>query len=421
MAFGDLIFNEAIPSQIQFSIGDGFTSLPGQFVVTGFGKGNFTAGYFDATNNLNFTGTLATPETFTAIYYNETDDTYWAFAPYVDTPFPQPTDIYLFHFQSDGTPISSYDITGILPEYANSTAISLSPDGSEVLLGVRNSTNIYRFDTSGNFLGVVAFSPAGVPINGISTDGENLWICTSPVNTIDFTIYKTDPNFNILDSFSDTLPDFTLSISDIEFDKYNFAPGCAIVIKSTSADSGNDLMYITAYEVPCPGRQPCEEPPVIMAENQCLAVGDPFDPLANVTATDCDGSDIPVVATDVIFNDVDTSTVGIYTVTYEVTSPINNLTTTKTIFVTVVSSSSRHQAITDIIQSIALEQTALGHIINAEGEKIQKAIALNLSDDEMIQINESVEDMIKSITTLEMVLQAKLEMFEECLCDSQCM
>ena len=32
---------------------------------------------------------------------------------------------------------------------------------------------------------------------------------------------------------------------------------------------------------------------------------------------------------------------------------------------------SRCQAVTDIIESVALEQTALSHILNAEGEKIQ--------------------------------------------------
>ncbi len=31
---------------------------------------------------------------------------------------------------------------------------------------------------------------------------------------------------------------------------------------------------------------------------------------------------------------------------------------------------SRFQAITDIVTSVALEQTALSHILNAEGEKI---------------------------------------------------
>lgn len=37
----------------------------------------------------------------------------------------------------------------------------------------------------------------------------------------------------------------------------------------------------------------------------------------------------------------------------------------------------RSQAITDIIESVALEETALSHILNAEGEKIQKMVAMD--------------------------------------------
>lgn len=39
------------------------------------------------------------------------------------------------------------------------------------------------------------------------------------------------------------------------------------------------------------------------------------------------------------------------------------------------SGTTRPQAITDIVASVALEQTALAHILNAEGEKLQKALA----------------------------------------------
>ena len=40
------------------------------------------------------------------------------------------------------------------------------------------------------------------------------------------------------------------------------------------------------------------------------------------------------------------------------------------------STTTREQAITDLIQSVALEETALSHILNAEGEKIQKVVAI---------------------------------------------
>ena len=44
------------------------------------------------------------------------------------------------------------------------------------------------------------------------------------------------------------------------------------------------------------------------------------------------------------------------------------------------STTTRDQAITDLIQSVALEETALSHILNAEGEKIQKMVALPRRD-----------------------------------------
>ncbi|MEG0297796.1 MAG: hypothetical protein RR620_13830 [Clostridium sp.] len=79
--------------------------------------------------------------------------------------------------------------------------------------------------------------------------------------------------------------------------------------------------------------------------------------------------------------------------------------------VIVPSSTSRDQAITDIIESVALEQTALSHILNAEGEKIQKIVAESTTSAELLAVNESVKTMVNSISRLEMVLQAKLELF----------
>ena len=78
--------------------------------------------------------------------------------------------------------------------------------------------------------------------------------------------------------------------------------------------------------------------------------------------------------------------------------------------------STRCQAVTDIVSSVALEQTALSHILNAEGEKIQKIVALAKTAEELLAVNQSVESMVKSITNLEIVLQGKLGLFSECIC-----
>ncbi|MEG1990095.1 MAG: SdrD B-like domain-containing protein [Clostridia bacterium] len=151
-------------------------------------------------------------------------------------------------------------------------------------------------------------------------------------------------------------------------------------------------------------------PPVINASNKRILLGTTFNPLTGVTATDCLGDDI-TSSIIVTANDVDTSKVGVYHVTYSVTDK-NGQTTIKTIIVIVYTTDSRDQAINDIIESVALMQTALSHIINAEGEKIQKVLEIKSTNEEMIKINNSVEKTINNITNLEIILKSKLEIFK---------
>lgn len=79
----------------------------------------------------------------------------------------------------------------------------------------------------------------------------------------------------------------------------------------------------------------------------------------------------------------------------------------------------RCEAITDIIASVAMEQAALSNIIDAEAEKIQRIVEHARYSGEMLAVNKSVRAMVNAITRLEMVLQGKLELFEDCLC-TQC-
>lgn len=88
----------------------------------------------------------------------------------------------------------------------------------------------------------------------------------------------------------------------------------------------------------------------------------------------------------------------------------------------VISSSNitRSQAITDIIQSVALEEAALSHILNAEGEKIQKMVAMaDVTPEILLQTNKSVESMVDSVAQLETVLKQKLDLFGGCNCPNQ--
>lgn len=63
-----------------------------------------------------------------------------------------------------------------------------------------------------------------------------------------------------------------------------------------------------------------------------------------------------------------------------------------------------------LLQSIALEETALSHILNAEGEKLQKAISFSCDKKDLLEINKSVENLVDKITSLEIVLKSKLDL-----------
>lgn len=75
-------------------------------------------------------------------------------------------------------------------------------------------------------------------------------------------------------------------------------------------------------------------------------------------------------------------------------------------------------AAASLLQSIALEETAISHILNAEGEKLQKMISLSCEKKDLIEVNKSVENMVDKITNLEIVLKSKLDLIvpilEEC-------
>lgn len=72
--------------------------------------------------------------------------------------------------------------------------------------------------------------------------------------------------------------------------------------------------------------------PVIHAEDVTLLVGDEFNPLENVTATDAEDGAIELTTAHIKENDVNTDEAGTYHVTYEVTDS-QGITTTKTITV----------------------------------------------------------------------------------------
>lgn len=102
------------------------------------------------------------------------------------------------------------------------------------------------------------------------------------------------------------------------------------------------------------------------------------------------------------------------------TSTTTTTSTTSTTTTTTAAPHLRSQAVSDLLESVALQQAALAHILNAEGEKLQKVLSLeDLSHQTILQTNQSVESMVNSITGLEEILQQKLALFDDCLCQQE--
>lgn len=77
----------------------------------------------------------------------------------------------------------------------------------------------------------------------------------------------------------------------------------------------------------------------------------------------------------------------------------------------------REESVADLIESIATEESAIAHILNAESEKIQAAIDMpDITAKELLAINYSVKLSVDTLVRLELALKAKLELFASMIC-----
>jgi len=76
----------------------------------------------------------------------------------------------------------------------------------------------------------------------------------------------------------------------------------------------------------------------------------------------------------------------------------------------------REESVNASLTSIAMEELALSHILNAEGEKIQYILAKRCTDsDEVIAVNESVASLIGKVTDLQFLLKMKMQLTKDFL------
>ena len=68
------------------------------------------------------------------------------------------------------------------------------------------------------------------------------------------------------------------------------------------------------------------------------------------------------------------------------------------------------QAVIDLLESIALQESALSHILCAESQKMKTALAMNEIDlCKLLEVNDSATNMVHAVANLELVLKDKLE------------
>lgn len=93
------------------------------------------------------------------------------------------------------------------------------------------------------------------------------------------------------------------------------------------------------------------------------------------------------------------STTSTTSTTTTTTTTSTTTATTSTTTTTTAAINPRIQAVSDLFESIALQQAALSHILNAEGEKLQKVLSLDdIAPQTILLTNKSVESMVNTIS-----------------------
>lgn len=126
--------------------------------------------------------------------------------------------------------------------------------------------------------------------------------------------------------------DITSSIEVVE-NTVDTAKAGTYTVTYKVTDSKGASCTKTIYVTVNPKMENLNEVPAISAEDKTLTVGDSFDVMAGVTASDKEDGDI-TKDIEVIKNEVNTDTAGVYEVIYKVTDK-DGASATKTIYVTV--------------------------------------------------------------------------------------
>ncbi|MEM1485706.1 hypothetical protein V6615_12675 [Oscillospiraceae bacterium PP1C4] len=306
-----------------------------------------------------------------------------------------------------------------VPAQAVGNGRGIAFDGTALYTTIANSTNIFKMDLNGNYIATI---PSTHIYGALYYDAsENVFWCGGYEGI--YELYKVALNGTVLQTikYQPIIPAALLSQDPFPayVDGITVDPSTNTIWFST--DLGANVynitkagIYIGYFPAPLPNSGVTTD-----GTNLWLAFADNPTPILKKLTTA--GVEIETVNVNVIgqyeIEDIEYDSVtfapkcAIWAIDATFGTPV-----VRAIEVT-CNRPSRCQAITDIIESVALEQTALSHILNAEGEKLQKILSISGSDYSLtLKANKSVKSTVNAITMLEMILQSKLDAFKDCLC-----
>ena len=80
----------------------------------------------------------------------------------------------------------------------------------------------------------------------------------------------------------------------------------------------------------------------------------------------------------------------------------------------IIPTRNRNEAINDLLESIALEETAIAHLINAEGEKIQKLVQCNFPApdcfEQVLEFQQGISNLFDKLIKKQDQLVAKMKL-----------